>query len=60
MELGVGSVVSSFVSSFEGEKEPDDESKNGEFFHAFLARTGTAPPINVLRRRRHLAGLRGL
>ena len=36
----VGSVVSSFV----GEQEPDEESKNGEFFHAFLARTGTALP----------------
>ena len=36
----VGSVVSSFV----GGQEPDEDSKNGEFFHAFLARTGTALP----------------
>ena len=34
----VGSVVSSFV----GGQKPDEESKNGEFFHTFLARTGTA------------------
>ena len=38
--MRVGSVVSSFV----GGQEPDDESKNGEFFHAFLARKGAALP----------------
>ena len=32
----VGSVISNFV----GGVERDEESKNGQFFHAFLARTG--------------------
>ena len=36
--------VSSVVSSFVGEQVPDEESKNGEFFHAFPARTGTTLP----------------
>ena len=36
----VGSVVSSFV----GGQELGEDSKNDEFFHAFLARTGTALP----------------
>ena len=36
----VGSVMSNSV----GGAEPDEESKNGEFFHAFLARMGMALP----------------
>ena len=36
----VGSVISNSV----GGAEPDEESKNGEFFHAFLARTVMALP----------------
>ena len=29
-------------------KEPDEESKNGDFFHAFLSRHGDGSPGNVL------------
>ena len=48
----VGSVISNSV----GGAEADEESKNGEFFDVFLARTGMALPATFRGGGGHLAG----